>query len=167
MPANKTSPTDVVTYTPPGISWTAPEKSRPWQQPPRYVKVSDVANMYVQLISSEETANEMLDSLETKVPLSSIAESLMLGGVANGMHTIDAGILVMPVIMEMLQTIATFNKIKTVMYADEYDKASSVPNRVAMMAVKQAVSKLEPKEQEEEPMVKAGGLMSRKNKEVK
>jgi hypothetical protein len=165
MEKNKTSPFDVITPTPPGISWTAPEKSRPWLQPPRLTKVYDVASNYVSLLSSKEIGNELLDSLESGVPIAVIAESLMLGGVHQGAHTVDAGILAMPIIIEMLQTIADFNDIKVVTFPEDYDKESNVPDRIA----KSVVNKLNEKKQEKvnEPVDKeTTGFISKKIKEV-
>ena len=69
MATNNIPAPDVVTYTAPGISWTAPEKSRPWQQPPQYTDIMDVANSYIIAFSAENAMDNMLDALETKVPM--------------------------------------------------------------------------------------------------
>jgi len=78
----------------------------------------------------------------------------------------DSGILVMPVIMEMMLSIAMLNDIKTVMYPDDYDKESSVSNRVAKMAVKKAMEKIEAAVEPTKEEKPVGGLMARKQKEV-
>ena len=157
---------DVVTYTAPGISWTAPEKSRPWQQPPQFTNIMDVVNNYIISMSSEETMDNILDALETKVPISVIAQSIMLTGVSEGKHTMDSGILVMPVIMEMMLSIAMLNDVETVLYPDDYDKQSSVSNRTARMAVKKAMEKIEAAVEPTKEEKPVGGLMARKQKEV-
>ena len=157
---------DVVTYTPPGISWTAPEKSRPWQQPPQYTDIMDVANSYIIALSSEGAMDNVLDALETKVPISVIAQSVMLTGVSEGRHTMDAGLLVMPVLMEMMLSIAMLNDIKTVMYPDDYDKDSTVSNRTARLAVEKAMKKIEAAAEPAKEEKPVGGLMARKQKEV-
>jgi hypothetical protein len=163
--SNITAP-DVVTYTPPGISWTAPEKSRPWQQPPQYTDIMDVANSYIIAFSAENVMDDMLDALETKVPISVIAQSIMLTGVSEGRHTMDAGILVMPVIMEMLLSIAMLNDIKTVMYPNDYDRESTVSNRTARLAVEKAMKKIEVAAEPAKEEKPVSGLMARKQKEV-
>lgn len=161
---------NLITYTPPGVSWTAPDKSRPWQNPPKLVSVSDVAGYYVDAIGNGDTMNDLLDALETGVPLAVIGEALMMNSVSKGIHTLDAGILVMPVIIEMLQTVAELHGSKVVIYPDDYDKEVVVSNRVARLAVQKAMKKLEGKdtteaEQSVQPAVSAG-LMARKQKEV-
>ena len=105
------------------------------------------------------------------VPLAVIAEAMMMNGVANGVHTLDAGILVMPVIIEMLQSLAIAHDTDFVIYPDDYDKNVKVSNRVARLAVQKAMKKVEGVEskEEDEPMPeedeKPKGLMS-KRKEV-
>ena len=93
-----------MSYTPPGVSWTAPDKSRPWQNPPKLVNVSDVAGYYVDAIGNGETLNDLLDALETGIPLAVIGEALMMNGVSKGIHTLDSGILIMPVIFAIKNT---------------------------------------------------------------
>ena len=167
----ESNPVDLVNYTAPGISWTAPEKSRPWLQPPKLTNVVDVAANYVAVISDPESMDDMLDAIETSVPLAVIAQAIMLGGVSNGVHTLDAGILVMPVIIEMLESLAMSHDVEYVIYPDDYDKQVSVSNRVAKLAVEKAMNKNpmmedEEEEEEEEMEVKPTGLGSRKQKEV-
>ena len=166
MQPNKSSPLDVIQPVAPGISWTAPEKSRPWQQPPQYTDIMDVANSYIIAFSTENAMDNMLDALETKVPISVIAQSIMLNGVSEGRHTMDAGILVMPVLMEMMLSIAMLNNIKTVMYPDDYDRESTVSNRTARLAVEKAMKKIEAAAEPAKEEKPVGGLMARKQKEV-
>ena len=166
----ESNPVDLVSYTAPGISWTAPEKSRPWLQPPQLTDISRVALYYIATISDEEIMDDMMDSLETSIPLAVIAQAMMLNGVSNGVHTLDAGILVMPVIIEMIESLAISHKVKYVIYPDDYDKQVSVSNRVAKLAVEKAMNKNPMVEEEEEEMpemeTKPTGLGSRKQKEV-
>jgi hypothetical protein len=165
MATNELTSGQVLQSVPPGISWTAPPKSRAWQNPPKYTKLSDVANTYISKLSSKEMANPVLDALETKAPLASLAEVIMLSGVQKGIHTLDAGILVMPVIIEMLKTAAMLHDIKTVTYSDEYDSMRTIPTRAVKMAVADLM-KAPAEEAEPAPIpteIKAG-LMQRKSK---
>lgn len=162
--------TSLMNPVPPGVSWTAPEKSRPWQNPPKLVNIGDVAGYYVDAIGNGDTLNDLLDALETGVPLAVIGEALMMAGVSRGMHTLDAGILVMPVIIEMLQTVAEMHGTKFVIYPDDYDKEVVVSNRVARLAVQKAMKKLEGEDiteaEQEVPPAQPKGLMAKKQKEV-
>jgi len=157
-----------LTSIPPGISFTSPEKSRNWQKPPKLVKTTDVVKFYMTAISSDEIANDLLDTLETGVPLSVIAEAMMLANVGEGLHTIDAGILAMPVIMEMMKTVAMLNDIDTKDYTSDYDKEEKMSNRVVKQAIAQVFKTIEPVAEEVKPVVEEAvqpmGLMARKTK---
>lgn len=157
---------DMAVPVPPGVSWTAPAKSRPWLNPPKAISVAAVAKGYIDALGQAEVANDILDALETGVPLEVIAETFMLGGVNKGRHTLDAGILVMPVILEVLQSIADFNDIETVKFTQELEKGTSIHPRVLREFAKKASEvSVEPVE-EEAAMPAVAGLMARKSKEV-
>ena len=168
MATNNVSINDALVSIPPGISFTSPEKSRKWQQPPKLVNINDVLRFYMGVISSDEVANDLLDSLETGMPLSVIAETAMLANVSQGIHTIDTGILAMPVMMEMMKTVAMLNDIKTKDYASDYDKEHTMSKRVLKQAIAQVFKTIEPVAEEAEPVaeeaVQPMGLMARKTK---
>lgn len=152
---------DFIKPVPPGISLTDNPRSTPWNTPPKLVKVSDIAQKYIDGLSSPETLNSTLDAIETGVPLAALANAMMLTGVGSNGHTIDAGILVTPVIIEMLVTLAEMHGVEyTVFPKDPNDDA--IPNRVIKNAMKKAAEPLIEKEEEAEPVVKLSGLMARK-----
>jgi len=165
MATNELTAGQALKSVPAGISWTAPPKSRAWQSPPKYTKLSDVANTYISKLSSKEMINPVLDALETKAPLASLAEVIMLSGVQKGTHTLDTGILVMPIIIEMLKTTAMLHDIKTVIYSDEHDTMRTIPARAVKMAVADLM-KAPTEETEPVPELKEvkAGLMQRKSK---
>jgi hypothetical protein len=156
------SPLDVIKPVPPGISWTAEPRSRPWSTPPKFVTVNDVAQGYVNNLSSANMVNSTLDAIETGVPLAALANGMMLSGVASGIHTIDTGILVTPVIIEMLKTIAEIHGIKYQVFEEDED-AGIIPDRVAKQAMEKASSVVE---EVVEPKVELLGLMARNPKKM-
>ena len=164
MATNELTAGQVLQPIPAGISWTAPEKSRAWQNPPKYTKLSDVANSYVAMFSSKEMANSVLDALDTKAPLASLAEAVMLAGVQKGAHTLDAGVLVMPIIIEMLKTVAMLHDIKTVTYSEEYDDMRVIPTRAIKMALASNME-MPTEDMSSSPALEPkAGLMQRKTK---
>lgn len=86
----------------PGQSLTAELGARPWQHPPKLVTVDEAAEFYAKRVFNPEIRDDLVNVMETGFPLTTIAEALQAGGVMQGMHTIDVGILVMPIIVEML-----------------------------------------------------------------
>jgi hypothetical protein len=156
------SPVDLIRPVPPGISWTAEPRSRPWSTPPKFVEVKDVAQGYVTNLSSANMINFTLDAIETGVPLAALANGMMLSGVASGIHTIDTGILVIPVIVEMLKTTAEIHGVEYQVFEEDED-AGTIPDRVVKQAMKRASSAVE---EVVEPQVELSGLMARKPKKM-
>ena len=154
---------DMAVAVPPGISWTAPLKGRPWTNPPKSVSVTDIAQQYIAAIGDESSMNDVLDALETKIPLATIAETLMLGGVSKGQHTLDAGLLVVPVIIEVLKTVAELNDIEYLVFADDEVKANTVSPRVLKQVIGEMTAKVaEPTVEEPVMEEEQTGLMARK-----
>lgn len=160
--ATKLSTMDLVKPIPAGISWTAPPKGRPWTTPPKNTDLSEIAQLYIDKLSSPQIMNSVLDVVETKVPLASMAEALMLNGVNSGVHTIDTGILVMPIIIEMLKTTSEMHGVEYIIFADDKAAEDVVPERVVRQAVKEAMAPKEDAAPMVEPKVELSGLMSRK-----
>ena len=90
----------------PGMSLTAEVGSRPWQNAPKYGTVDEAIEHYISRIVTPARTEELLDIMELGVPVTSIADSLQMGGVMKGLHSVDVGVLVIPVIMEMLAYLA-------------------------------------------------------------
>jgi hypothetical protein len=86
----------------PGMGLTAEVGGRPWQQPPRFATVEETLSFYIPRITSDEMYEEMLDLMELGIPVTTIADTIQTGGVMEGMHSLDVGVLVTPVIIEML-----------------------------------------------------------------
>jgi hypothetical protein len=124
------------------------------------VNLSEIAQTYVDKLSSPETINSTLDLIDSEVPLAALANAMMLTGVTQGGHTIDAGILVTPVIIEMLITLAEIHGVKYTIFPEEED-ADNIPTRVIKNAIKKVNTPVETKE--EAPVVELSGLMARKS----
>jgi len=106
----------------PGQSLTMELGSRPWQNPSRFTNVDDTIDYYMERMSSEEFMVQLAEVLESGVPVTSIANSIQLSSVMEGIHTVDVGMLVLPMIMEMLMMIGDSAGVK-------YDKGLENPNK--------------------------------------
>jgi len=89
----------------PGMSMTAELGARPWQSPPKYATVDDAIEYYLDRMSSEEFLDQLTDVMEMGVPVTNIANTLQLGNVMEGIHSIDVGMLVLPVLVEMMMLV--------------------------------------------------------------
>ena len=105
----------------PGQSLTHEVGARPWQQPAQYTTVEGALDWYLSRFEQRETTEELLNVMEMGIPLTVIANSLQLGAVLEGVHSIDVGILVTPVLIEMMAYIAEQNDIEFKIGTEEED----------------------------------------------
>jgi len=161
---------DPFDYPIPGEGMTAELGSRPWQNPPQYATVEQALEFYIPKLVSEEMYDGVLDSMELGIPLTTMADSMQSAAVMQGLHTVDVGILAMPVIIEMLAYIGDEAGIEYNLGMDkpiDEDKISSTKIALAMKKMREKLPEaLEEREEEpdmEEPMSEPAptGLMAR------
>ena len=90
----------------PGQSLTHELGARPWQTPAQYTTVEEALDYYIQRFANDDVTEQLLDVLETGVPVSTLANTIQLAGVMEGKHSIDVGMLVIPVLMELIMYMA-------------------------------------------------------------
>ena len=161
----------------PGQSLTAELGARPWQHPPQYNTVEEAMDFYAPRILEPQFRDQIVDVMELGIPLTTIANSLQSGGVMQGKHSIDVGILIMPVLIEMLSYVGDEEKIEyvvgTEMEDEDKDKFRDSTIAKAMRSVKEKMEEAgkEPIEElpesgvEEESMSEEpapAGLMARR-----
>jgi len=88
-----------------GQSLTFELGNRPWQNPPQYATVDEAIEYYLERMSTDEFMDQMADVLEMNIPVTTLANTVQLAGVMDGKHTVDVGMLVMPLLMEMIMLI--------------------------------------------------------------
>lgn len=98
----------------PGESLTGELGAKPYEQPPMMPTVEENIQFYMQQLLSPQIMPRIAANLDRGRRVSDFAEYLVISGVAAGRHSIDVGILVLPVIMETVALIGD-------MYDVEYD----------------------------------------------
>jgi hypothetical protein len=149
---------------------TAEVGSRPWQNPPQYSTVEEALEFYIPRLVSDTVYDSLLDSMELGIPLTTMADSMQSMGVMQGLHTIDVGMLAIPVIIEMLAFIGDDAGIEYTLGIEERIDEDKISQSKIALAMKRMREKLpdaleESKEEEvvervEEPQ--PTGLMARK-----
>jgi len=156
---------DPFDYPIPGEGMTAELGSRPWQNPPQYATVEQALEFYIPKLVSEEIYDGLLDSMELGIPLTIMADSMQSAAVMQGLHTVDVGILAMPVIIEMLAYIGDEAGIEYNLGMDkpiDEDKISSTKIALAMKKMREKLPEaLEEREEEPMPEPAPTGLMAR------
>ena len=147
----------------PGMSLTHELGARPWQSPAQYSNVDEAIRYYIERFQDNESEKSLLDVLELGVPVSIIANTIQLSSVMEGKHTIDVGLLVLPVLMELIMYIGDKNKVK-------YDSGlkrgntgvrDSLVDR-AIKEFKEEDGKEEPVKEEQVMVNEPKGLMARR-----
>ena len=89
----------------PGEGMTAELGARPWQNPPQFATVADALGYYIPRMAQDEFAKGLINTMEMGVPLTSLANIMMLSGVMEGKHSVDVGILIIPSLIETMRLI--------------------------------------------------------------
>ena len=150
-----------------GQSLTSEVGGWPWEQPPQYSTVEEALEFYLPRLTEPTLQNDLMNVIEMGLPLTTIANALQQGAVMQGTHSLDVGILVMPVIMEMLAYLATERGIEFNMgtNVEVDDGPSGVAVKLALKKLKAKEGEPEEKPEEEPENVveePIGGLMSRR-----
>ena len=157
-----------------GQSLTHELGARPWQTPSQYSTVDEAIDYYMERMSSEDFMVQLVDTLEMGVPITTLANTIQMSNVMNGIHSIDVGMLVLPLLMEMLMMIGDSAEIKYNTGLDNPNEIkTSNPTRESLLTkvAMQYKDKLEEVDfenvdeetVEEEPTEEPTGLMARRN----
>jgi len=154
----------------PGMGMTHEVGARPWQQPAQYTKVDDVAQYYISKMQDDAFATNVLNLLETKMPVTMIANAMQTVNMMNGVHSLDVGMLSLPIIMEMLMFIADSEGIEYVTGVERNIEAELEDTTIelAVDSATNETSSMTPEEemtQEDTPMAEETmptGLMARR-----
>jgi|TARA_R100001480_G_scaffold137379_1_gene134444 hypothetical protein len=154
----------------PGTGMTHEVGARPWQQPAQYTKIDEVAQLYVAQMQDEVFMENTLNLLETKMPVTMIANALQTANVMNGVHSIDVGVLSLPIIMEMIMLIADTEGIEYVTGTERNIEAelqdSSIQAAIQQVEDETRMAREEEPIQEEEQVEMENmstGLMARRS----
>lgn len=96
----------------PGMGMTFEVGSRPWQTPPELTTVEQATDYYVERMGSDEFKAQLADVMEMGVPLTTLANTIQLASVMEGIHSVDVGMLLIPIIVEIMITIADSQGVK-------------------------------------------------------
>lgn len=167
------TPSPMIDAPIPGQSLTAELGNRPWQKPPQYNTVEEALEYYIPRLTDPDMLDDLFDVMETGIPLTTIANALQSAGVMEGKHTIDVGILVMPVLIETMAYLAEESDIEYTMGSGKTSDSSKPSDSAIGLAISKARQAVG--EAAEEPVVDedvqteeqemgppSGGLMSRR-----
>ena len=150
-----------------GQSLTTELGNRPWQKPPQYTTVEEALDFYIPRLTDVETQDDLMNVIELGIPLTTIADALQSGGTMDGKHSIDVGILIIPVLIETLAYLAEEQGVEYVT-GTEKEVSDTPSSSTVALAIKKIKEKSDEPQEIEEPEVElepeepSGGLMSRR-----
>ena len=156
--------TDFINAPIPGMSLTTEPGNRPWEQPPQLTKLSEVVDYYTDRFTDAELIDSILDAVSKDAPIYETVMGLINYSVMRGVHSIDVGMLVSPIVVEMIKTLAELNDIGYVVTQSDKEKLFKIDKRIAQAAideVKQAEQQRLSPQEEVEPVKESRGLMSK------
>ena len=86
----------------PGQSLTKEPGRYPWESPAQFNNIDEAMQHYMNRFQDEKVMFNLFSLMEAKVPITTIAESMILHGFAEGLYTPDVGLLVANDLMEIL-----------------------------------------------------------------
>ena len=96
----------------PGQSLTGEPRNNPWENPAQMSEMEDVTKFYIERLSNEEIVDDIAVLCQSGIPLKPIVQSIVSSGNIRGMHTVDAGMLVSPIIHQFLRQAITMMGIE-------------------------------------------------------
>tara|TARA_Y100001937_G_C7052606_1_gene299864 strand:- start:423 stop:947 length:525 start_codon:yes stop_codon:yes gene_type:complete len=87
----------------PGESLTGEPKNNPWESPPEMAEIADVTKFYINKLANQEVIDDFAAMCQAGAPLKPIVQSITQQGMLRGLHTVDASMLVSPIIHEFLK----------------------------------------------------------------
>ena len=125
----------------PGQSLTAEPGNAPWEKPSKFSDPLDAFEMYMEQLADEEVLDDVMDMVDIGIPISVVAGTMLSMGVMEGMHTVDVKLLLKPLLMTQIKTLAEAMNVEYKMTMEEYrDKdAEAKQKRAAKLAAKLAM----------------------------
>ncbi len=142
----------------PGISLTGAPGNAPWEQPPKHASLDEVIDYYSDRLVDEDMIGNVIDVIKRDIPLLTIAEGMIRMGIMEGIHTIDAGMLVKPVLVELMIALAEIYGVKYVIQAEDMQTLRTMPIEAIAKVMAEAVTEMQEVKEE------TGGLIARRKK---
>jgi hypothetical protein len=102
-----------------GESLTGELGAKPYENPPELASVEQALEYYSAILLNEKVIGKIASRLEAGRKVTDMAEMIITSNVASGKHNLDVGVLVLPVIMEILGLVGDMYKVDYDMGTDE------------------------------------------------
>lgn len=115
----------------PGQSLTDEPKNYAWERPPEITDPNEAVKYHLDRVADPEVIDNVFYALDMGMPVKTLTDSMMTGAVAKGMHSIDVGLIVEPLIRRAVMKIADNAGVD---YKESFDEQeASIEERAARM----------------------------------
>ena len=90
----------------PGQSLFTPPKDRPWENPSELDTVDQALGYYFTNLRDPDIIDDIMTVVDMGIPLEPSVKTLYISSVMNGIHNLDVGLIVAPVLTEFLAAVA-------------------------------------------------------------
>lgn len=119
----------------PGQSLTSEPRNYPWERPPATVDPNEAIVHYIEKISREDVTDDILDILQTGMPVGTLTDIMLTGGVMNGIHTVDMSLIIAPVVHEYILTVADAAGIEYKEFFSDAEEKEAENKKAAVSSV--------------------------------
>ena len=147
----------------PGQSLTTEPGNSPWEQPPMTVDLDEIVKFYVGNILEPRGMRVLGKALKEGIPAVQLAETMIQHSVMKGIHSIDSGMIALPVVVELLITVAELEGVKKFrLDAQLEEELEEMLDEDDLMEIVSGPIKAPAAPAVEAPVKEATGLMAKK-----
>ena len=82
----------------PGQSLTGEPRNNPWEQPAMMSDVEEITKFYIERMANQEVIDDFAAVCQAGISLKPIVETILSSATMRGIHSVDAGMVVAPVL---------------------------------------------------------------------
>ena len=150
----------------PGQSLTKELGSRPWEKAPKLGTVEEVIDKYLTIFEDEDMVIDLVNQMDSGLPITTIVSVFTKGGVMAGLHSIDTGLLASPVIIEMMISVAEASGVDYVIGTEETKntkpRMSAIHASLKDFKTEATMPEVDEEQPMEEPTEAPMGMMERR-----
>ena len=126
----------------PGQSLFTTPNERPYERPSELNTVDDALSYYFTNLRDPEIIDDLMTVVDMGIPLEPIVKTMYMSSVMNGIHNLDVGLIVAPVLSEFLAAVAKSYEIDFKYTAvDAAEQKSEKENMKVQMMLRAAIDK--------------------------
>lgn len=109
----------------PGQSLTGEPKNNPWENPAEMSDIEDITAYYVKRLANDEVMDDIAALCQANIPIKPIVQSFITSGNMRGLHSVDSGMLVAPILHQFIKQVMVAMEVPTKDDNIDYEKRAN------------------------------------------